>query len=172
MAYDKELGKYGEAAEEALINYIKARCNHNIKIFSTKEEPDWSPSYDLIHGDIFIKTLKGILKIDVKRCKTPDECFIAKKSIDSFIGNYFAFVDVYNIKETIFVPKFVIRAYYEKIDNDKLSIPKDDIGYYFNPKKIISYLNLENFIKMIDSQMIKITIREKLYLSLKQNLIK
>lgn len=142
---------YGKEAEDLLMGYFIA--NTNFKVKSSAEDDSWSPTFDLINGDIFIQKFSNsvVTKIDVKRVSNKTgKVFISYKSATKFEGDFFAFVNINDVAGTIFFQTKTIRNYIERVkeSGNLIKAQSGDEGYYFEPWKMKFFYNMENFIEL------------------------
>jgi len=138
----------GEELEKKMAEYIAQTKT----IKRTKDSPQWTPLMDLKFGDIEIESSKGSVFIDVKRGSAKGRNGISFKSIQEFIGDYFAF-SPYEFEPalTYVVGANVMKKYAQSVlrNGGSIQLPSGDEGFYFYPSSIRAAMKLPNFLKIL-----------------------
>jgi hypothetical protein len=123
--------KRGEYGHEAEIQFEKDLEGYSVK--STKLFENWTPFYDLLHGDYLVEEK---IRVDVKRNS------ISKGSLNHFKGEYYAVYDHY-LDECLILKPLEIKKEMKAYDFEVLR--SGDPGIKFQTLKRFPYITLEEF---------------------------
>lgn len=119
---------FGDKAAQAVLNDLKIKGFDTVL---TKDLPRYTTKMDLVEGDLFVYRNDKTIKIDIKRGRS-----VSLKSAKEFQGDYYIFVNNYDLADayvvrSIVVKNFILKLYDSNPDN-LIKLPSGELGYKFD----------------------------------------